>query len=216
MATLKNTKLSDAVPERVDGVAPGSDGNVALGAVRFNTAQTLSDAQKEQARANIAAAAAEHTHSSVTDGDTTLSAVNGGTATITRRTGLSATHEPSGATAQFENTLSELVSGVSEGIRFKFTFNGTTYDCEAPLAQATPSFTDYHPISGGPWSGAEGVEFSTSGLDVFFGSAIFAPWTTTEAGAVITKNVATADQIPTVPDLDLSIVNGKLCVTFEE
>ena len=57
MAKLKDTTLSAMIPANVDGVAPGDDGSIALGAVRFNTAQTLSAEQQAQARSNIGVAA---------------------------------------------------------------------------------------------------------------------------------------------------------------
>ena len=45
--------VSDVV--KVDGVAADAEGNVPLGAVRYNQSQTLTEAQKLQARQNIGA-----------------------------------------------------------------------------------------------------------------------------------------------------------------
>lgn len=53
MAKLKNTKLNDMLPESVDGVSTGSNGDVSLGAVRYSATQSLTDVQKSQARGNI-------------------------------------------------------------------------------------------------------------------------------------------------------------------
>ena len=59
MAKLKNTSIGTMLVENVDGISPGSSGSISLGAVRFNTPQSLAVSEKTQARSNIGAAGAD-------------------------------------------------------------------------------------------------------------------------------------------------------------
>lgn len=130
------------------------------------------------------------------NGNVSVAANNDGTATIAKKSGLSASHTPTGASVLFENTATELAAGVTDGIRFKFTIDGTTYDCTAPFWYSSDGFSDYGPISGGPstWTD-ERVEVDGAGVSAFYGNSTFAPWTTIDPGGENTKTVATTSQL---------------------
>ena len=157
MAKLKNTALGGMIPERVDGVSPDGNGAIPLGAVRFNAQQTLSSEQKAQARENIGAVSADHTHSEIVSDDTKVGVKVHDSGDATIYTGaksgcLRVYQDFSGGsippnhplTLEFSCTIEELYDNPSQKT-FRLLYDGLEYNCTTGTESS-----GMYPISGGP------------------------------------------------------------------
>lgn len=136
--------------QTVDSIAPNNAGNVSLGAVRYGTAQSLTDTQKAQARTNIGATSASDVDTKVSG---SVKATEAQTFTNAQKT-QARTNIGAAATASYTATLT--VAG--------WTGTAAPYTQEATVAGILASDTPFVDVDMSGLTSADGM---TAAQDAF-------------------------------------------------